>query len=73
MSAVLTLTINAPASPFAAMGSEVAWIEHCLHIAAQEIRRDGGHTTSGTITGPSPAGPTASLGSWTYTASTVKP
>jgi hypothetical protein len=71
--AVLTLTINTPATPFGARSAEVAWLEYCLLTATVELRRAAGNQTSGTIVGTTPAGPAASLGSWTYTPTASNP
>lgn len=62
-------TITVTAQTFDKQSAEVSYIQKVLELAAAEIGRGRGMTTSGTITGVNPAGvPNSSLGSWSYTA-----
>lgn len=72
--AAFSFTITVSAQTFDKQSAEVAYIRRVLDLAAAEIGRGLGMTTSGTIVGVSPAGvPNTSLGSWSYTpGATVK-
>jgi hypothetical protein len=70
--AVLTITIVD--QTFDKKSAEVGYLAKCLEIAAAEIQRGQGATTSGNVVGTNAAGtPNSHLGSWTYSASASNP
>jgi hypothetical protein len=72
MAIALVVTVNA--TQFDKRSSEVAYLARVLEIAAAELSRGQGATTSGSIIGTGQSGSGAvSLGSWTYTASASHP
>ena len=62
--ALLTLTVNNPGTALDRQHQEVALIQRALHLAAMDIRSNGGKKTSGNIMDDG----AKLLGSWTYTA-----
>jgi hypothetical protein len=62
--ALLTVTINNLATALEKQHQEVALIQRALHLAAMDIRSNGGKKTSGNINGDGGV----LLGTWTYTA-----
>ena len=61
--ALLTLTVNNPATALDKQHQEVALIQRALHQAATEIRANGGKKTAGNILDDG----AKVLGNWTYT------
>jgi hypothetical protein len=61
--ALLTVTINNPATPLDRQHQEVALIQRALQLAAMEIRSNGGKKTSGSIMDDG----AKLLGTWAYT------
>jgi hypothetical protein len=69
---VFTITISD--QTFDKKSAEVAYIAKCLELAAAEVQRGQGATTSGSIVHQAPNGNGhSSLGTWSYSPSASKP